>query len=175
MTFDYQSQVWGSDQVRLAPTCLEAFKLRRCLADLGKVQDRVLEVGCGAGGMSKAIRFYRPDLKIIALDVSQAAITHAQKDSQGVKFLVATANELPFKKDSFSAVVLFDVLEHLPDPPLVLTEVSRILKPGGLLHLFVPLEAQPGTFYWLLKNLGWPGKTLAGHLHRFDCRQLSAN
>jgi SAM-dependent methyltransferase len=50
---------------------------------------------------------------------------------------------------TFGAVVFFDLLEHVPDPEEMLAECARVLAPGGVLHFFVPLEAQRGTLYHL--------------------------
>jgi SAM-dependent methyltransferase len=50
---------------------------------------------------------------------------------------------LPFLDKSFDTVVLSDVLEHLPSPEVIWTEIGRILRPGGKLLLNVPF------FYWL--------------------------
>ncbi|MCK5644624.1 MAG: hypothetical protein KAJ19_27750, partial [Gammaproteobacteria bacterium] len=51
-TFDYESKVWGGHEVMVTPTYLGALRLRYCLEDLRGIYGRVLEVGCGAGGMA---------------------------------------------------------------------------------------------------------------------------
>lgn len=172
MSFDYSGTRWGSSKAGLAFIYLPALKLRWCLEDLKEVKGRVLEVGCGAGGMAKAIKRYRPDLEIIGGDVSKEAIKYANKDSQGVKFIQLDAYNLPFKQGSLGAVVSFDVLEHLDKVKVGLKEVDRVLKPKGVFHNFLPLEGQKGTWYWLLTKLGWKGKKLAGHVRAYDVKQI---
>ena len=165
--------IWGKEIARVSPFNLEALKLFWCLKDLKTVEGRVLEVGCGGGGMSKVIKFYRPDLKITSCDIDQKAINWAKKNPRGVKFKVADAYSLPFDDQYFSAVLTFDFLEHLEKPEKAIAEVHRVLKQGGLFYNFVPLEKQPGTLYWLLTFFGWQWrKELAGHAQNFDLQKI---
>jgi SAM-dependent methyltransferase len=65
---------------------------------------------------------------------------------------------------------MFDVLEHFDRPEQALGQVRKILKKGGLFHLFIPLERQPFTLYWLiLHKLDWDAKERqAGHRRKYD-------
>jgi len=167
--FDYESKVWGANEVRLSPSHLNALRLKYCLDDLKGVHGRLLEVGCGAGGMSRSIKFYRPDLDVYGCDISEVAIRLAQKRSGGVAFSVCDAYQLTYPRDSFSAVVLFDVLEHLELPEMAIREIYRVLKPGGLAHLFVPCEGSLYTIHGLLSRVGWRAKKdYGGHVKLFD-------
>jgi SAM-dependent methyltransferase len=86
---------------------------------------------------------------------------------------MAPAESLPFQDGSMSAVVMLDVLEHLTDPPAVLHEIHRVLRPGGLFHIVLPLEVQPWTFYRLVTRLGWKAKLHhCGHIHLFDANRF---
>jgi ubiquinone/menaquinone biosynthesis C-methylase UbiE len=172
MSFDYSGTMWAPEKVRLAPYYLQALKLRWCLKDLTGVKGRVLDLGCGIGGVPKAIKHYRPDLEVIGCDISKKAISYARKNPEGVEFILADACKLPFKKDSLAAVVSFDVLEHLENIEAALSEVFRVLKPKGLFHNFIPLEDQIGTFYWLLSKLGWNSKTWVGHVHVYNAKKI---
>lgn len=172
MSFDYSGVMWGAEKVRLSPNYLQALQLKWCLRNLSKVKGRVLDLGCGMGGIAKAIKHYRPDLEVIGCDVSKKAISYARKNPEGVEFILADVYKLPFKKDSLAAVVSFDVLEHLEDIQAGLREVHRVLQPGGVMYSFLPLEDQIGTFYWLLSKLGWSSKTWAGHVHVYNARKI---
>jgi SAM-dependent methyltransferase len=67
-------------------------------------------------------------------------------------------------------VVLFDVLEHVPNPEDGVAEVVRVLKPGGLFHALVPCEGQPLTLHWAMwkaRVLGDLKERHGGHIQRF--------
>lgn len=52
--------------------------------------------------------------------------------------LVGDAHNIPFQSDSFDSVICNAVLEHVPNPQIVVDEIIRVLKPGGLIYLEVP-------------------------------------
>ncbi len=70
----------------------------------------------------------------------------------GGAYLVADAARIPAADASYDIVLLFDLLEHVPDVGRCVAEIARILKPGGLFHGFVPLEAQPKTLFRALTH-----------------------
>lgn len=171
--FDYETKIWGANKVRLSPVHLGALRLKYCLISLKEVKGKVLEVGCGAGGMTKAVKFYRPDLEVYGLDISETAIKTAKKDPQRVKFLVGDSYKLPFKNDCFDAVFLFDVLEHLEKTEAAIKEIYRVLKPGGIFHSYTPCEGSPSNYDFWFRKLGWKEKEIyAGHIQKFNAKDL---
>ena len=169
--FDYESKRWGSSPVFARPWHIQGLKLRYALEDLSTVgSGRVLDVGCGGGNMAKAIKRERPELEVHGVDTSRNAIAAASAEQQGVEFRVGTAERLPYEDGYFSAVTMFDVLEHLDDPGNVLGEIARVLLPGGLFHIAVPLEGQPGTIYHLIgAGTHWKAKAKClGHVQGFS-------
>ena len=177
--FDYESKLWGAHEVRVSPTYLGALRLRYCLEDLKGVSGLVLEVGCGGGGMVRALKAYRPDLEVMGCDLSRGATRIAGHRSNDVDFAVANAYHLPYASGSLAAYVMFDVLEHVDDPSQVLLEAHRLLNPDGVLHMFVPCEGELHTLHGLLARFGWRAKEqFGGHIQRFtltDLRQLLAS
>jgi ubiquinone/menaquinone biosynthesis C-methylase UbiE len=154
-----------------------AMKVERAMSALDGLAagSKVLEVGCGAGGTTRAMAAARPDLAIHACDLSKTAIRTAQAMGGDVPYVVASVTALPYQDGSFDAVVFYDVLEHIPDADLSLDEMARVLRPGGLLAATVPAEGQPGTFEWLRWKLGWRADMKAyakGHVQRFTYRGL---
>ena len=165
VSFDYEGKVWGGNKVRISPTYLNALRLKYCLADLADVEGTILEIGCGAGGMAKALKAYRPDLDVYGCDISHQAIGVAREHPEGVRFEVADVLNLPTDKGAFDAVVMFDVLEHLESPESAVAAIRKSVVPGGLFHLFVPCEGAPFTLYGVLARLGWRAKEqYGGHI-----------
>jgi len=176
--FDYEAKRWGAAPLRPAPTCMNGLKLRYLLDDLAPLRGRVLDVGCGAGAIARAVAAARPDLEVHACDPSRAALASAAADPGGVRLRRGAAEALPYGGATFDAALLVDVLEHLEDPSAALAEVARVLRPGGLLHVVLPLEGQPGTLYRLAGHARWLARRRhTGHVHAFSAgayRDLAA-
>ncbi len=171
--FDYEAKLWGGHKVDLSPSYLGALRLRYCLEDLVDVRGKVLEIGCGAGGMVKALKTYRPDLEVYGCDISLQAIKASQQSPGGVHFKVADAYNLPYGSSSLSAVVMFDVLEHLDNPERCIAEVWRVLEGGGLFHFYVPCEGEIHSLHGLLARLGWRAKEeYGGHIQNFRTKDV---
>ena len=173
-SFDYESKRWGAAPLRPRPWFMNGLKLRYLLDDLAGVHGRVLDVGCGAGQVAKAVKRERPDLDVLGCDVSRSAIAAASASPEGVDFRLATAERLPFSDEELDFVWIFDVLEHVDDPGQVLREVARVLKPGGGFHIVLPLEGQPRTLYALVgAGTRWTAKLRhGGHIQIFSAERF---
>jgi SAM-dependent methyltransferase len=111
----------------------------------------VLDLGCGEGYgtalLSRAVG------EIVGVDVDEAAIAHAASRyaSANCRFHRHDGERLPFEDAAFDAVVSFQVIEHVPDDRMYVSEVSRVLRPGGQLVLTTPNAANrlaPGGKPW---------------------------
>jgi 2-polyprenyl-3-methyl-5-hydroxy-6-metoxy-1,4-benzoquinol methylase len=174
--FDYEAKRWGAAPLRPRPWFMNGLKLRYLLEDLAPVHGRVLDVGCGAGQVAKAVKRARPELEVFACDVSRSAIEVASTSPEGVDFRLATAERLPFADGEFDFVWIFDVLEHVEDPESVLREVARVLKPRVGFHIVLPLEGQPRTLYRLVGcGTRWTAKVRhGGHIQIFSAARFQA-
>jgi SAM-dependent methyltransferase len=115
----------------------------RVLGLLAPVSGRVLDAGCGTGGLLVRIRATRPDLVAFGLEWDAAAATRAAQKS-GTPIARGSINTLPFGPATFDAVVAADVLCHAAvDPASALAEIIRVLRPGGRLIVNMP------AFAWL--------------------------
>ncbi len=156
------------------PWYMNGLKLRYLLSDLRGVRGKVLDVGCGAGSVAKAVKRQRPDLAVFGCDLSQSALAIASASAAGVDFRQATAERLPFDDGEFDFVWIFDVLEHVDIPEQVLREVARVLRPGGGFHIVLPLEDQPWTLYRLVGcGTRWTAKVRhGGHIQLFSAERF---
>jgi SAM-dependent methyltransferase len=122
-----------------------AFDVRGC--------KRILDAGCGNGRYSKfLLREAEPDAVLTAFDLSPQMLKRARARLPGerVTHAVADLTRLPYANETFNAVVCGWVLEHLPDPRPGLTELARILKPGGKLLLMATEDTFTGAMCgWL--------------------------
>jgi 2-polyprenyl-6-hydroxyphenyl methylase/3-demethylubiquinone-9 3-methyltransferase len=95
---------------------------------------RALEVGCGGGILSEEIA--RMGFEAAGIDPSEpslrAAADHAQAGGLIIRYLKAVGESLPFPDGSHDVVFCCDVLEHVRDLPKVVSEISRVLKTGGV-------------------------------------------
>ena len=94
----------------------------------------VLDVGCGGGLLSEP--FAALGCNVTGVDRSlptlNAARAHAGKSGLTIRYLEASAESLPFNDKAFDVVCCCDVLEHVDDLEKVISEISRVLKPGGV-------------------------------------------
>jgi ubiquinone/menaquinone biosynthesis C-methylase UbiE len=174
-SFSYESKRWGSTRVLPRPGYIQGLKLRYALEDLRDVRSGLLvDVGCGGGNMAKAIKREHPDLTVEGVDVSKSAIEWARQEPEGVTFRLAEPERLPFADAQAAVVTMFDVLEHVDDPSRALRDIARVLEPGGLFCLAVPLEDQPWTIYRLVKAGRWWRSKLrhGGHIQAFSDRDI---
>ena len=95
-----------------------------------------LEVGCGGGFMTEEIA--RMGFATTGVDPSERSVRvaadHARQSGLDIRYLTGAGESLPFEDRSFGAVFCCDVLEHVRDLPKVISEISRVLKPGGIFY-----------------------------------------
>jgi SAM-dependent methyltransferase len=100
--------------------------------------DRVLDDGCGGGGM--CVSFGEEARRVVGIDpadrFSEAGTRLAKEKSvDTVRFVRADGMDLPFRAGSFDLVLSHSVIEHVADPASYLREARRVLRSGGLLFL----------------------------------------
>jgi SAM-dependent methyltransferase len=109
---------------------------------------RILDAGCGNGRYSKfLLREADADAVITAFDLSPRMLQRARNRlaNPRVSHVIADLTRLPYGDESFNAIVCGWVLEHLPDPQPGLTELARLLKPGGKLLLMATEDTLTGA------------------------------
>ncbi len=110
--------------------------VRRVLSGIpgfGPAGKRALEVGSGGGYMSEEIA--RLGFDATGVDPSglsvEAADAHARAGGLRIRYQRGVGESLPFEDASFDVVLCCDVLEHVRDLPKVVSEIARVMRPGG--------------------------------------------
>jgi ubiquinone/menaquinone biosynthesis C-methylase UbiE len=139
---------WGSDVVDITGRDLPGLKASY-LVQHAPISGRLVEIGSGGGKMLRTLRQHLPNLELHGCDIREAPAT----DVYAFRTLSMDTPRLPYDSASFDAVAIMDVLEHVPSPAETLDEVVRILKPGGKLVGFVPIEGERFSMYSLYRAL----------------------
>jgi len=138
--------------------------------------DRILDVGCGDGQFfiyikDKFREFY-------GAEITEEAAGIAQK--KGLLLSLMDLNlSLSYKDNTFDAVTCLDVIEHLLDPHLLLSEIYRVLRPGGQLVLTTPNIRYFRNLYKLIFEGTFPRTSTdtfvrgGGHLHYFTRKDIN--
>lgn len=100
-----------------------------------KPPGRMLDIGTGGGSFLKVAKDAGWDA---AGCEPNRWLCKWCEENYGIRLVQGTVFDGKFEAESFDVVTLWDVLEHTPDPMSTLREVSRVLKPGGLLVVNVP-------------------------------------
>ena len=95
---------------------------------------RFLDVGCGTGATLDELSRRG---EVVGVDVEPLALAFCRERGHA-RLVCASAAALPFGANTFGAVVALDVLEHIEGDRAALSEIGRVLQPGGLLYLTVP-------------------------------------
>jgi len=98
---------------------------------------KILDVGCGFGGLIKNINHYKKGFSFIGIDLSRTMIAAAKKYCTGIpaKFYARPANKTGFKTESFDLIICKDTIHHINNPVKVLKELYRITKKGGFIYI----------------------------------------
>lgn len=129
---------------------------------------RLLEVGCGNG--RRLVQMRARGWEVEGQEVDPKAAAHA-RSAHGVTVHLGPLEDMSFPNDSFDAVIMNHVIEHVHDPVALLAECYRIMKPGGLLVAVTPNVESYGH-----KRFGasWRGLEPPRHLHLFSVGTLMA-
>ena len=108
----------------------------------------VLEVGCGTGVLLERIGNFASSAR--GVDISDGMLERARQRGLDVEF--ASATDLPFEDDSFDVVHSWDFLHHVPDVPKAISEISRVLRPGGRYMAVEPNLINPSILWYHIRR-----------------------
>jgi SAM-dependent methyltransferase len=140
---------WGTDVVDIEGRHLPGLKAS-FLVRHAPTSGCVVEIGCGGGKMLRTLRSHHPSLQLFGCDVRPLDVATEAFTFQPLEL---TTSALPYADASMDCVSVMDVLEHVPAPAATLDEITRILKPGGRLVAFVPVEGELFSFYSFYRKL----------------------
>ena len=146
--------------------------------------DSVLDVAAGTGASSAVLA--RTGAKVTALDISPGMLAMGRQHHPGINYVVGDAGSMPFADATFDAVTVSFGLRNMSDPQQVLTELTRVTKPGGrlvvcelstppwpvlqlahrvwmgrVMPLIARLSSNPASYGYLTESIvDWPGPTV---------------
>ena len=126
--------------------------------DLGMARPRILDVGCGTGANLEMLSQFG-DAEGVDVSADALSFCHARGL---INVRQGAAEKLPYEDNSFDLVTALDVVEHLDDDVGGLSEMRRVLRPGGRALLFVPAF----MFLWGVQD------DISHHRRRYRIPQL---
>ncbi len=133
--YDEVADKWWSDDIRWVRTLKNLVPGRLAFFDRHVEWDgaRVLDLGCAGGFMAEPLA--RRGARVTGLDPAEEAIraarAHAEQEGLSIRYDVGEGEAMSYGDAAFDIVVCVDVLEHVRDRSQVLSEVARVLAPGG--------------------------------------------
>jgi ubiquinone/menaquinone biosynthesis C-methylase UbiE len=137
------------------------------LAEQAELQSaqRVLEIGCGTGNLALLVKRIRPQLDVVGLDPDPNALARAGRKARraglSLRLDRGFGDELPYPDASFDRVLSALMLHHVEADlrPATLREVTRVLRPGGSLHV-LDFGGDPRDAHGLIARLSRHSHTL---------------
>jgi 2-polyprenyl-3-methyl-5-hydroxy-6-metoxy-1,4-benzoquinol methylase len=108
----------------------------------------VLDAGCGEGHLIQRMQVKRPGNQYFGVDIVENALQRCRKRAPFATLERADLDRLPYDDGFFDVVVCTEVLEHVYEYSKVMGELTRTLRPGGLLIL-----THPNELNWTLSRL----------------------
>lgn len=96
--------------------------------------ERILDISCGTGFLAEELLSRYPDIQLTLNDPSKGMLKKAKerfKNRSSVQFTNHTAEGIRFDEESFDRVICLNSFHYYADQPLVIENISRVLKPGG--------------------------------------------
>ncbi|OQA93437.1 MAG: hypothetical protein BWY24_00455 [Microgenomates group bacterium ADurb.Bin219] len=148
------------------------------------------DLGCGDGSILYALgkkKLLGQFSKIYAIDISKDRIANVKRIDGRIKCMVSdVCNISKIKNSEIDLIILNQVIEHVQDDELMIKEIERILKKGGIAYISTVFKKWYGWFFYKDKNNNWVidpthereysyDKQLIGKFKKFDLEILKNN
>ena len=120
-----------------------------------------LEIGCGTGFVISAISKRFPEARLFGIEYLEEGLIFARQRVPTAEFTTLDARRIPYESE-LDAIGAFDVLEHIEEDEVVLQQICKALKPGGIVFITVPQHR------WLWSAVD----EYACHVRRYDANEL---
>ena len=109
-----------------------------------KAGDHILDCGCNNGGLSK---YFSEELncEVTGFDIAYLNVERAKNNAPNSSFVSADVEAIPFQSKCFDVVIAGELLEHVLDLDVTISECLRVLKTGGILLTSTPIESEITT------------------------------
>lgn len=137
-------------------------KIRLVSSLIKKESSKILDIGVGYGHIEKILNSSGKNISLYGIDISEVSIKK-MKSLYGNKFIVGSAENIPFNDNFFDYIVALDVLEHVDRKKIiqVLNQIKRVAKSGATILISVPINESQSDY----KN--------NGHLMRYTLSNLT--
>ena len=129
--------------------------------------DNVLDVGCGAGWLSRRLAKLVPQGRVVGMDISDEMIRHARRasaDFENLMFVTGEVEEIPWEPNFFSHAISVESAYYWPNPAAGVRDIFRVLRPGGSAWILINYyRDNPHCHQW--------GELLAVNTHLFSAEE----
>ncbi len=129
--------------------------------------DNVLDVGCGAGWLSRRLAKSVPEGRVVGMDISDEMIRHARRgsvDFDNLMFVAGEVAQIPWQPNFFSHVISVESSYYWPDPAAGIKDIFRVLGDGGSAWILINYyHDNPHCHQW--------GSLLAVPTHLFSAEE----
>jgi SAM-dependent methyltransferase len=110
---------------------------------------RVLDVGCGNGGLHRFLLSAAPGIRLTGIEVAAGFVEAARTANPTVQYELYDGQGLPYRDAAFDAAFTVCVLHHVPPAqwPAFVAELRRVVRPGGIVAVFEHNPLNPVTAY----------------------------
>ena len=159
----FLEKIWGDGY--MSPGGKE--EISRLLTGLDLAEQTILDIGCGAGGITVSLVKDHGAKQVVGVDVEEDVVNAATKRvlknglNNNIDILLIDKSNLPFEDNYFDIVFSKDSFVHIPDKEKIFTQVFKLLKPGGFFVFsdwLISHDQKPSKemeYYLKLEDLGF--------------------